>query len=381
MDFSFSDGQTMVSDLARGILEKEVSAERLSSLESEGASFDAELWSTLASAGLLGLGIDEKFGGMGMGLLELCSLLVEAGRVLAPVPLLPTLVLGALPIAALASENQKQRWLPDIAAGKAVLTAALGEADGQGPLVPSVSAKRDGGVWRLDGCVRGVPAASVAESVLVPARFEDAVAIFLVDPRADGAQCRKVRTSSGEELGDLSFSGLRLDDADLLGGDLGSCGADELAWIHERALIAVSALQLGVCERALEMTAAYVSEREQFGVPVGTFQAVQHRSADAYIDLQSMRWVIWRAAWKLSEGQPAGREVAVAKFWAAEAGARIAATAQHLHAGIGVDLDYPLHRYFLHSKSLELSYGAAAVQLASLGRDLARSGPAETEGS
>jgi alkylation response protein AidB-like acyl-CoA dehydrogenase len=118
--------------------------------------------------------------------------------------------------------------------------------------------------------------------------------------------------------------------------------------------VAVAALQLGVCERALEITARHVSQREQFGVPIGSFQAVQQRAADAWIDLAALRWVTWRAAWKLASGLPAAREAAVAKFWAADAGARIAASAQHLHGGLGVDLDYPI-----------------------LGRDMASSGPAE----
>ncbi len=378
MDFAYSDGQTSVSELARGILEKEVTAQRLTRLESEGSSFDSELWATLAEAGLLGIAVEEEFGGMGMGLLELCSLLAEAGRVLPAIPLLATLVLGALPIAAFATPEQKQRWLPAVVSGDAVLTAALGEPDAHGRLVPSVRASRDRRAWLLSGDAHSVPAATIAQRVLVPARYEQGVVIFLVDPNGDGVECRPAHTISGEEVGDLRFCELRLDDADLLGGDRAACDDETLAWIYQRALVGVCMQQIGVSERALEMTAAYVSEREQFGVPVGTFQAVQHRSADAYIDLQALRWVAWRAACRLAKGQTAAREVMVAKFWAAEAGARIAATAQHLHAGIGVDLDYPLHRYFLHSNALELCYGGAAVQLSGLGRDLARSGLEET---
>jgi alkylation response protein AidB-like acyl-CoA dehydrogenase len=134
-------------------------------------------------------------------------------------------------------------------------------------------------------------------------------------------------------------------------------------------------MQLGVSERALDMTARYVRERVQFGVPIGSFQAVQHRAADCYIDLEAMRWTTWRAALQVAEGHPSARECAVAKFWAAEGGARIAAACQHLHGGIGVDLDYPLHRYFLRSKALELALGGATPHLVRLGRDLAESGP------
>ena len=147
--------------------------------------------------------------------------------------------------------------------------------------------------------------------------------------------------------------------------------------MYGRRLAATCAHTIGVSERALEITAGDVGEREQFGVPIGSFQAVQHRAAEGYIDLEAMRWVTWRAAWKLSQGLSAERETAVAKFWAAEAGSHIANSAQHLHGGIGVDLDYPIHRYFLWSKALELSLGSAAPHLARLGRDMARTGPQE----
>ena len=155
-------------------------------------------------------------------------------------------------------------------------------------------------------------------------------------------------------------------------------GVEILAWLHERALVATCSLQVGVCERALEITSSYVSERHQFGAPLGSFQAVQHRAADCYVDLEAMRWVHWRAAWRLSENLPAFRETRVAKFWAAEAGARIAGAAQHLHGGMGVDLDYPIHRYFLRARQLELSLGGATPQLVTLGRDMARTGPQES---
>jgi alkylation response protein AidB-like acyl-CoA dehydrogenase len=149
-----------------------------------------------------------------------------------------------------------------------------------------------------------------------------------------------------------------------------------LRWIHERATVAVCATQIGVCERALEITAEYARERVQFGVPIGSFQAVQHRCADCLIDLESIRWTTWRAVSRLARGLPAAREATVAKFWAADGGARIAST---VHAGLGVDLDYPIHRYFLWAKSLELELGAAAPQLVRLGRDMARTGPQELQ--
>jgi alkylation response protein AidB-like acyl-CoA dehydrogenase len=376
MDFSFSEEQIMLGELAREILEREITPERLVEIEGGSEPVDRALWSKLAEANLLGLSVPEELGGMGFGFLELCVLLQEIGRAVAPVPALPTLVLGGLPIAEFGSDAQKERWLRPMAAGELMLSAALEDAESDEPTRPGARARRDGSGFLLEGCKRCVPHAGCAARVLVPAALNDGVGIFLVDPSSDGVEDEPRQTAAGEPLHELRFSGLRLKEGDLLGGAEAD-GAGIAVWMRERAIVATCATQIGVSERALEMTADYVREREQFGVPIGSFQAVQHRAADAYTDLAAIRWTTWRAAWKLSLGLPASREVAVAKFWTAEAGQRIASSAQHLHGGIGVDMDYPLHRFFLWSKSLELSLGGATAQLAWLGRDMARTGPQE----
>ena len=144
-------------------------------------------------------------------------------------------------------------------------------------------------------------------------------------------------------------------------------GADLIESLRTRALVALCAVQLGVAERALRIAAEYTTGREQFGRPIGSFQAVQQRMADAFIDVEAIRWTTWHAAWLIAHGRPADRAARIAKFWAAEAGARVAATAQHVHGGIGIDITYPLHRYFLWAKHNELTLGPAAAQLAHLG--------------
>jgi alkylation response protein AidB-like acyl-CoA dehydrogenase len=372
MDFTFTEDQIAIRDLARGILEKEATQERVKQVAREPEWCDARLWATLAEAGLLGLAIPPAHGGMGLGLLELCILLEEIGRVVAPLPAWPTLVLGALPIAALGTDAQRARWLPAVAGGETILTAALAEHD-----VPDapVSARRDGASWVLDGRKRWVPAVGLAARILVAARREAGGALFLVDPKAGGVTLERRAASTGEPAFTIELAGVRVPAEDVLGGDADGAAA-HAAWLADRALAAVCATQVGVSERALEITARYVRERVQFGVPIGSFQAVQHRLADAYIDLAAMRWVTWRAAWRLASDIPASRETAIAKFWAADGGARIANTAQHLHGGIGVDMDYPVHRYFLWTKALELRLGAATPQLVRLGSDLARTPPA-----
>jgi hypothetical protein len=374
MDFAFSEEQTSIRDLARGILDKEVNHDRLKAVEAGELWFDAPLWGTLAAAGLLGIAVPEDCGGMGFGFQELCILLEEVGRSVAPVPVLPALVLAALPIARFGTTAQKAELLPALAGGDLLLTAALVDAQSADVERPATRAVRDGSGWLLDGEKAFVPMAVQSRVVLVPAATDDGVAIFLVDPRADGVTLTESRLANGQNLAALTLRRVAVTGEQLLGGVVGD-GAGQLRWMYERALVAIAALQVGVSSRALEITSSYASERIQFGVPIGSFQAVQHRAADGYIDVQAMRWVMWRAAWMLSQERPAARAAAVAKFWASDGGSRMANTAQHLHGGIGVDRDYPIHRYFLWSKSLELTLGGVPHQLADLGRDMARTGP------
>ncbi len=364
MDFHFGEEQTTLRDLAREILENEVTLERLKAVEASGDWFDREAWARLAEANLLGLAVPEELGGMGMGFLELCLLLHEVGRAAAPVPALPALVLGALPLARFGNELQQKEWLGRLACGEVVLTGAFEPGD------PVVARSGDGG-FTLEGVRRQVPALHVARRVLVPAQTDEGEAVFLVDPEAEGVSRVRSRTSRHEPLFELTLTGVRVDAHAALHGD------GIVDWITERALVATAAIQTGVCERALEITTGYLKEREQFGAPLGALPPVQHRCADSYIALDSLRWVTWQAAWKLAEEREAARDTRVAKFWAADAGSRITIATQHLHGGMGVDLDYPIHRYFLWAKALELAFGGATPQLLALGGDMARTGPQE----
>jgi alkylation response protein AidB-like acyl-CoA dehydrogenase len=367
MDFSLTPEQEALRELARQILEDHVTHDRLKAIERSEPRFDRDLWSALGRAHLLGLALPEDVGGEGLGLLELCLLLEQVGRTLAPVPAWPTLVLGALPLAEFGTPEQRRRWLPGVAAGETILTAGLTEPGDGDPAEPVTTARRDGGRWRLDGVKLCVPAAHLAARILVPARTADGTAgIFLVDPKAAGVTQEGQMTTSGEPQFRVTLAGAG---AEPLGE---TPAAGTVDWLMARALVGLCALQLGVTDRALRMTAEYTIHREQFGHPIASFQAVHQRAADAYIDVEAIRLTTWQAAWRLAAGHLAGAEVAVAKFWASEAAHRVVYAAQHLHGGIGVDVDYPLHRYYLWAKQIELTLGSGTRQLERLGAELAR---------
>ncbi|GMU78660.1 MAG: putative acyl-CoA dehydrogenase [Acidimicrobiia bacterium] len=369
MDFGFNEEQQDLQSLAEQILEGELSVERLKEADASADHFDRDLWAHLAGAGLLGVVVPEAQGGLGYGFLEAALVLEQVGRTVAPVPYLATVVLGSLPIATFGSEALKDAYLPGVASGTTVLTAALVEL-GADPLAPTTTARRDGDGWVLDGQKDCVPAGMVADHVIVPARADDGqVVLALVDPAAAGVTRERQDTTNFDPEARLTLRGARVDDGDVLGDP--ADGLANLAWIVERATAAQCAVAIGVCEEALRMTAEYTKTREQFERPIATFQAVGQRAADAYIDTEAVRLTAWQAIWRLSEGLPATAEVAVAKFWAAEGGQRVVHAAQHLHGGMGVDKDYPLHRYFLLAKKLELALGGATPQLLKLGAILA----------
>jgi alkylation response protein AidB-like acyl-CoA dehydrogenase len=372
VDFSFREEEQAVAALAREILRDHATNERHKELEASGTPVDDALWKALAQANLLGTAIPEAHGGSELGFLALCLLLQEVGGAVARVPVYPALVLGALPIERFGSEAQQRAWLPAIARGEALVTAALLEDASCDPLRPTATARRDGEAFLLSGEKTLVPAALQADRILVPAALPDAsVGLFLVEPNGAGVVLEAQGASDGQPHGRLTLRDARVTPESRLGGE---DGAGALRWLVERATAARCMMQLGVTERALEMTATYSRERVQFDRPIGSFQAVHQRAADAYIAVEALRLCAWEAAWRLSEGRPATDAVAVAKFWAAEGGQFAAYACQHLHGGIGIDTDYPLHRFFTWATQLEHELGSAKHQLERLGRGIATEG-------
>jgi len=261
MDFTLSEAQEELAGLARKILTEQ----------------DAP-WADLAAAGVLAAGLPEALGGAGLGLLEECSVLTELGRAVSDVPYLASIVLGAGAIAGFGSPSQQARWVVPAGRGSVVLTAALAEEDGDDPRLPSASAVRRDGRWVLSGVKTAVPAAPRADLFLVPAASPDGVLVFLVSPADDGVSVQPQQLTDFAEAGRVVLDGAGLDDDRVLGPGR---GAEVTRWLVSRATVGLCAAQAGVVERALELTAEYARSREQFGRPIGSFQAVAQRLADA----------------------------------------------------------------------------------------------------
>ena len=369
MNFTQNESQRELSFLSRRILADRLTPERLAAAEAAGDRFDPALWASLAGAGVLAAGLPESVGGAGLGLLEQCSVLTELGRAVAPVPYLASIVLGAGALAAFGTPGQQRRWAEPAGRGELILTAALPEEDGDDPRVPSASAERVPGGWLLSGAKTAVFAAPLADLLLVPAATADGAAVFLVTPGDAGVTVERQVLTGGGSAGRVTLRGARLGGDRVLGSP--AAGPEITEWLMARGTVGLCALQLGVVERALELTSAFARERVQFGRPIGSFQAVTQRLADAYIDVEAVRLTMWQAAWRLAAGRPAGMEIATAKFWAADAGHRVAHTAVHVHGGVGIDMDYPLHRYFTAAKRAEFALGGATSQLRRIGAALA----------
>jgi 3-oxocholest-4-en-26-oyl-CoA dehydrogenase beta subunit len=305
--------------------------------------------------------------------------------VVAPVPVWSTLVLGALPIAHFGSDGQRARWLPGVVAGDVVLTAALNGTATSPTMTPSgvtaTAAPGEGsGSWVLDGVELAVPQAHVAQRIVVPARRVEGaggVLLALVDPRADGVTLERTVTTNREIHPHLHLSGVTVDREDVLVGP--DMGRSALEFLFTAATIGLCALQVGVCEAALRQTAAYLNTRHQFGRPLSTFQGTMLRAADAAIDIEAMRVTWQNAAWRFDTGRDAAEAARVAKWQASERGQRTVHATQHLHGGMGADITYPIHRYFLWGKQIELTLGGPSAQLARLGAEIAERALARAE--
>ena len=366
MDFSYTQEQRDLRDTAARILTQRFTDEFRKSFSRGSEALDAPLWSAFATAGLLGAAIGTGCGGSGLGLTELCLMLEEQGRTLAVIPLLETLVLGALPLERFGRTHHRE-LLRQVAEGTLILTAALEEPGSTDPKSLQTRAEPAGGGFRLSGVKTCVPYAQQAGYLLVTALAHGRPRVFVVPRAARGLQIQAQRGTSSTPQGLVTLTDVQVPAADALGTEE---DGDVAGWMLERGRVGVCALQLGVAQEALRRAVAYTSERRQFGRPLGSFQAVQHRLADCYIDIEALRSTYLRAVWALDAQVPAVAEVLAAKWWAAQCGHRVTHAVQHVHGGLGADIEYPVHAFFLRAKELELTLGGAQLSLAAIGHEL-----------
>ncbi|BBX34233.1 acyl-CoA dehydrogenase domain-containing protein [Mycolicibacterium mageritense DSM 44476 = CIP 104973] len=357
MDFKTTEAADDLGGLVRTITESVCTPEHQRDLDKLEQRFDRVLWAKLVEADVLSAAAPEAVGGGGFGVLEQTAVLTALGRQLAAVPYLESVVLAAGALAAFGSDELRAQWAAPAVAGSKILAVALDGEMGQGPVQAT-----DG---RLTGTRTLVGYGPVADAFLVPAETGSGVSVFLVTAADPGVTVTALDTTGRGSVGLLELEGTEVDASRVVGG------ADVVAWLTTHAALGRSAYQLGVLERALELTAEYAREREQFDRPIGSFQAVSARLADGYIDVKGLRLTLTQAAWRLSEDLPADIDVSSAAFWAAEAGHRVAHTAVHVHGGVGIDMDHPVHRYFLAAKQTEFALGGATGQLLRIGRELA----------
>lgn len=330
MDFSPDEGQQAVADVVTSVLERDNS------------------WDALVSGGVPALGVPERLGGDGVGVAELATALTEIGRHGTISPALATLGLGLVPLLDLASEAQQDRYLAGVAKG-AILTAALNEPGVALPDRPVTTLS--GG--RLNGTKVGVLYAEAAEWILVSA--DSGVAV--ISPKADGVTVTATPTSNGGDEYAVTLDDVAVDDSDVLSG------TEAVQRLNRLALAATGAFAAGLVAGALRLTADYVANRHQFGRPLSTFQTVAAQLAEVYIASRTLDLASTSVIWRLAEGRDAQDDLEVLGYWLTSQAPPVMQTCHHLHGGMGMDITYPMNRYYSTIKDLTRLLGGPSHRL------------------
>lgn len=373
MDFTLPESGEDVRGLARDIAAKISSPERVADLEAARAPIDDGLWRELGAAGLLGLEVPSSLAGERGGdltAIENSVVAEELGRTLSRVPFAAHAITALPVIAARGSAALRDMTLGAGTAGDLVVSIAFEEDLGVEPLTPATTTNGH----TLSGAKVDVPYAEAADLLLVNALGPDGPVVVAVRTDAAGVAVTPTISTGLVPTAQVDFTDVAIRGDDILDG-----GAAAVTDVVNRFTLAICAEQTGIVTRALELTAEYAREREQFGRAIGSFQAVAQRLADGYIDVQGLSLTTTQAAWMLSgsgtDSAASDTElrtaIGTAKFWAAEAGHRVAHTTVHVHGGVGLDTSHPVHRYFLRAKQNEFTLGSAPVVLRAIGADLA----------
>ncbi|MEK7353697.1 MAG: acyl-CoA dehydrogenase family protein [Chloroflexota bacterium] len=362
MNFTFAEEQEMLKKMARDFLVDKCPKTMVKQMQESDKGYSPELWQEMAGLGWMGLALPEKYGGTEMSFLDLTVLLEEMGRACLPGPFISTVVLGALPILESGTDEQRQKYLPDISAGKTIFTLALTEAGGSydaGSITVKATPDKDGYV--INGTKLFVPDASVADFMLCVARTdeksvdENGLTVFIVDARSQGISHTVLKTIAHDKLCEVVFKDVKVSTDSVLGKP--NQGWEVVQKIMQKAMVAKCAQTLGGLQQMLDMTVAYAKERVQ-GKVIGSFQVVQHYCAMMATDVDGSRFSTYQAAWMLSQGLPCVTEVVIAKAWANEAFGRVSTLAHQIHGAIGCTIDHDLQYYTRQGAAAALSFGS-----------------------
>lgn len=370
MDFALNEEQEMLRKSAREFLTAECPKSMVRQLEDGDSGHSPQLWAKMARLGWMGILVPEEYGGTGWTMIEQAVLFEELGRAAMPGPMFANLM-GTLAIIEGGSEEQKKSLLPRVASGSIVLTLAVDEPEAiHDAAFVSTQAKAGGQGYVIEGTKLFVRYPNVADYIFTAARTSgrpgqaEGVSLFAIPGKSQGLRLTPIKTIAVDRQYQVDLVGVPAAPADVLGRQ-DAAGA-VIKTVLDKAVAVQCAEMLGGAQHELEVTAEYTRQRIQFARPIGTFQAVQHRLADMFIDVQSGRWTTYQAVWRVSLGLPAGRELAIAKYITARACQRVAFSAQQLHGGIGVDMDADLHFYYRRAKAFELTLGTPSAHLRAL---------------
>jgi alkylation response protein AidB-like acyl-CoA dehydrogenase len=375
MDLGLNEEQEMLKTSARDFLQKECPKQLVKQLDESDAGYSPELWRKMAELGWTGLIFPEKYGGSGGSFLDLIVLLEEMGYHILPGPFFSTVVLCGLTILASGTEEQKRELLPKIANGEMILALALTEPSASydaASIKAKATAHNDD--YIINGTKLFVLDANVADCILCVARTketknpEDGITIFLVDAKSPGIKCTLLKTLARDKQCEIVLDNVTVPKKNILGKlDQGwPIVKDTL----QKATAAKCAEMVGGAQAALEMTVKYAKERVQFNRPIGSFQAIQHYCANMVTDVDGARFITYKAAWELSEGLPATKDVAVAKAWTSEAYGRVTLLAHQIFGAIGFTMDHDIHLYYRRAKAGEIMFGDGDFQRAIVASEL-----------
>jgi len=375
VDPRLSEEQEILRKSARDFLTEKCPKSLVREMEKDEKGYSPELWKEIADLGWMGLVFPEKYGGGGMSFLDLAILLEEMGRACFPGPFFSTVVLGGLPILYIGTDEQKEKYLPEIINGKAIFAMALTEADGTyNASSVKVKANADNGNYVINGTKLFIHDAYVADYFICVARTddkakdEDGITIFIVDAQSPGISITVLDTIARDKQCEVVFDNVKVPKENIL-GKLNQ-GWSEVQKIIERAAIAKCCEMLGGMEAVLDMTVAYVKERIQFDVPVGVFQAIQHHCVYMLLEVEGSRAGTYDAAWRISTGRPYSDEAAITKAWVSDAYQRVVALGTQSHGGVSIMEDHDLPRYFRRAKAAELLFGDARFHRKTVARKL-----------